>query len=228
MCRVVFAQTRVWCRLTKVPHEAGKILLFPRSHLLFREHSGLSQWSTHRRTRTMTTHAIAPSTSRITAVRASATAKPSSRRATRVVAAACGTNHLTTLTNAALALALAFTPPAFAAPNPYGGVGLEIYIGPDRLPAIVEFLPTKKTGPAHDAGFMLNDKILEVDGAATTDLGGLKGVADALRGDAGTDVDVTVGRGRGRAPLTVEKVTIKREEITPNPRSCFVGSCARV
>ena len=122
----------------------------------------------------------------------------------------------------------AFTPPAFAAPDPYGGVGLEIYIGPDKLPAIVEFLPTKKTGPAHDAGFMLNDKILEVDGAATTDLGGLKGVADALRGDAGTDVDVTVGRGRGKAPLTVEKVTMKREEITPNPRSCFVGSCARV
>ena len=121
-----------------------------------------------------------------------------------------------------------FTPPAFAAPDPYGGVGLEIYIGPDKLPAIVEFLPTKKTGPAHDAGFMLNDKILEVDGAATTDLGGLKGVADALRGDAGTDVDVTVGRGRGKAPLTVEKVTMKREEITPNPRSCFVGSCARV
>lgn len=179
---------------------------------------------------TMTTHAIAPSTSRITAVRASATAKSSSRRATRVVAAACGTNHLTTLTNGALALALAlaFTPPAFAAPDPYGGVGLEIYIGPDKLPAIVEFLPTKKTGPAHDAGFMLNDKILEVDGAATTDLGGLKGVADALRGDAGTDVDVTVGRGRGKAPLTVEKVTMKREEITPNPRSCFVGSCARV
>ena len=179
---------------------------------------------------TMTTHAIAPSTSRITSGRASATAKSSSRCATRVVAAACGTNHLTTLTNGALALALAlaFTPPAFAAPDPYGGVGLEIYIGPDKLPAIVEFLPTKKTGPAHDAGFMLNDKILEVDGAATTDLGGLKGVADALRGDAGTDVDVTVGRGRGKAPLTVEKVTIKREEITPNPRSCFVGSCARV
>ena len=133
-----------------------------------------------------------------------------------------------TISGGALALALAFTPPALAALDPYGGVGLEIYVGPDRLPAIVEFLPTKTTGPAHDAGMRLNDKILEVNGVAATELGGLQGVAKALRGEAGTDVDVTVGRGRGRAPLAVEKVRMKREEIAPNPRSCFVGSCARV
>lgn len=133
-----------------------------------------------------------------------------------------------TISGGALALALAFTPPALAALDPYGGVGLEIYVGPDRLPAIVEFLPTKTTGPAHDAGLRLNDKILEVNGVAATELGGLQGVAKALRGEAGTDVDVTVGRGRGRAPLAVEKVRMKREEIAPNPRSCFVASCARV
>ena len=133
-----------------------------------------------------------------------------------------------TISGGALALALAFTPPALAALDPYGGVGLEIYVGPDRLPAIVEFLPTKTTGPAHDAGMRLNDKILEVNGVAATELGGLQGVAKALRGEAGTDVDVTVGRGRGRAPLAVEKVRMKREEIAPNPRSCFVASCARV
>lgn len=147
------------------------------------------------------------------------------RGATRVVTTS---RAKITISGGALALALAFTPPALAALDPYGGVGLEIYVGPDRLPAIVEFLPTKTTGPAHDAGLRLNDKILEVNGVAATELGGLQGVAKALRGEAGTDVHVTVGRGRGRAPLAVEKVRMKREEIAPNPRSCFVGSCARV
>ena len=153
------------------------------------------------------------------------------RGATRVVTAApasTASRAKITISGGALALALAFTPPALAALDPYGGVGLEIYVGPDRLPAIVEFLPTKTTGPAHDAGLRLNDKILEVNGVAATELGGLQGVAKTLRGEAGTDVDVTVGRGRGRAPLAVEKVRMKREEIAPNPRSCFVGSCARV
>ena len=154
------------------------------------------------------------------------------RGATRVVTTAAPTSTASrakiTISGGALALALAFTPPALAALDPYGGVGLEIYVGPDRLPAIVEFLPTKTTGPAHDAGLRLNDKILEVNGVAATELGGLQGVAKALRGEAGTDVDVTVGRGRGRAPLAVEEVRMKREEIAPNPRSCFVASCARV
>ena len=87
------------------------------------------------------------------------------RGATRVVTTAAPTSTASrakiTISGGALALALAFTPPALAALDPYGGVGLEIYVGPDRLPAIVEFLPTKTTGPAHDAGLRLNDKILD-------------------------------------------------------------------
>ena len=76
-------------------------------------------------------------------------------------------------------------------------------------------------------GLRLNDKILEVNGVAATGSEFVRG-GESLRGEAGTDVDVTVGRGRGRAPLAVEKGRMKREEIAPNPRSCFVGSCARV
>ena len=40
-------------------------------------------------------------------------------------------------------------------------MGLEIFVGPDKLPQVVETLP-KKGGPAYEAGVRLNDKILQV------------------------------------------------------------------
>ena len=149
-----------------------------------------------------------------------------------------------TLTAAATAAAAFSSPSSFAAAadTTYTGVGLEIFVGPDKRPAVVEFLGPSggKNGPAFDAGVKLNDKLLEVDGKSTAEMGGLRGVAAALRGGGdggegegarGTEnVEVVVARkgSKGGAKVTEEKLVIRRGSVAPNPRSCFVASCARV
>ena len=83
------------------------------------------------------------------------------------------------------------TPPAIAAAasaseaSGYVGVGLEVYVAPDVYPTVIEFLPTKTSGPAHDAGVRINDKIAAVNGAETRAMRSLADVASALRGGGG-------------------------------------------
>ncbi|EEH59237.1 PDZ domain protease [Micromonas pusilla CCMP1545] len=128
------------------------------------------------------------------------------------------------------------TPPAIAAAasaseaSGYVGVGLEVYVAPDGYPTVIEFLPTKTSGPAHDAGVRINDKIAAVNGAETRAMRCLADVASALRGGgAGGDaVELTLLRRRGRTTETVAASVTRVGGITPNPRSCFVSSCARV
>ena len=125
----------------------------------------------------------------------------------------------------------------------YTGVGMEVFVGPDKLPQVVEFLGPegqKRAGPAYTAGVRLMDKVLAVDGEDAAGLGGLQGVAAALRGDdrgggggatAGSTVEVVVVHRGGRAAAAAGRtkaVTITRGEVAPNPRSCFVANCARV
>ena len=84
----------------------------------------------------------------------------------------------------------------------------------------------EKAGPAWDGGVRLNDKILSIDGARAADAGGLAAVADALRGPAGSTVELVIKRGgRGGG---VETRTVVRALVTPSERSCFLSSCARV
>ena len=141
---------------------------------------------------------------------------------------------LVAATLTAAAAAAFSSPPSFAATadTTYTGVGLEIFVGPDKRPAVVEFLGPSggKNGPAFDAGVKLNDKLLEVDGESTAEMGGLSGVAAALRGGGAESVEVVVARkgSKGGAKVTEEKIVIRRGSIAPNPRSCFVASCARV
>ena len=120
-------------------------------------------------------------------------------------------------------------PPPSLALESYAGVGLEIFIAPDGNPTVVEAFGVgyeKKAGPAWDAGVRLNDKILSIDGARAADAGGLAAVADALRGPAGSTVELEVKRGgRGGG---VETCAVVRALVTPSERSCFLSSCARV
>ena len=120
-------------------------------------------------------------------------------------------------------------PPLSLALESYAGVGLEIFIAPDGNPTVVEAFGVnyeKRAGPAWDAGVRLNDKILSIDGARAADAGGLAAVADALRGPAGSTVELEVKRGgRGGG---VETRAVVRALVTPSERSCFLSSCARV
>ena len=128
-----------------------------------------------------------------------------------------------------LAATVPALPPRSRALESYAGVGLEIFIAPDRNPTVVEAFGVgyaKKAGPAWDGGVRLNDKILSIDGARAADAGGLAAVADALRGPAGSTVELVIKRGgRGGG---VETRTVVRALVTPSERSCFLSSCARV
>jgi C-terminal processing protease CtpA/Prc len=56
----------------------------------------------------------------------------------------------------------------------YTGVGMEVFVGPDKLPQVVEFLGPegqKRAGPAYTAGVRLMDKVLAVDGEDAAGLG---------------------------------------------------------
>ena len=148
-----------------------------------------------------------------------------------------------TLAAAMLAVALNAAPPdasAAVTDASYVGVGLEIFVAPDKLPTVIEFLGPegKKDGPARDAGMQVNDKLLEIGGTSTSEMGGLQGVAAALRGEGNQaprekgepdEVEVLVARKeKGSRGATTKRIVIARGTVAPNPRSCFVASCARV
>ena len=147
-------------------------------------------------------------------VRAATAPLPSSLRSSRDrrrrrVDAAAAAALASVVAAASIHLARA-TPPAIAAAasaseaSGYVGVGLEVYVAPDGYPTVIEFLPTKTSGPAHDAGVRINDKIAAVNGAETRATRSLADVASALRGGGGeTDCRLLPMRAPVRASIVV-------------------------
>jgi hypothetical protein len=125
--------------------------------------------------------------------------------------------------------ALSFPSDAAQALETYSGVGLEIFTSGGESVKVVEAFGeayAKREGPAWQAGVRVGDSLVEVDGKTPTELGGLAGVAEALRGANGTKVSVRVTR-KVRREQVVEVLEVTRQEVEPSPRSCFVATCKR-
>jgi carboxyl-terminal processing protease len=87
----------------------------------------------------------------------------------------------------------------------FGGVGMEIGIRDGTL-TVVSPLPGT---PASRAGIQAKDKIIEINGKSTQDLSVDKAVK-RIRGEIGTDVELTVVRDGVSEPLSI---TVERAEI---------------
>ncbi|MFP4566667.1 MAG: S41 family peptidase [Spirochaetaceae bacterium] len=84
----------------------------------------------------------------------------------------------------------------------FGGVGLYISkqsVPEDsREPAYVEVISPIESTPADRAGLRSGDLIIAIEGEATEDLS-IDEVVSRLRGDPGSNVEITVRRGEGRS-----------------------------
>lgn len=88
----------------------------------------------------------------------------------------------------------------------YAGIGAEVR----DIDGSVFIMGLNESGGAKDAGFLPGDRIVEVDGENVEDLG-IRGIVDRLRGEAGTSVDLGVGRD-GEEGMIVH--TVERRELS--------------
>lgn len=91
----------------------------------------------------------------------------------------------------------------------FGGLGIRILASPDGYVKIIQ--PLDGT-PAMKAGLRSGDKIIEIDGESIKNRS-LEEMANALRGEVGTEITITIQRPGRDAPFPV---TITRDIIT-NP-----------
>ncbi|QQG50655.1 MAG: S41 family peptidase [Candidatus Saccharibacteria bacterium] len=90
-----------------------------------------------------------------------------------------------------------------------GGIGAEIGVRDDQ-PTIIRVLDNN---PAANAGLKAGDRIIGVNDEATSDWTVEKVVA-AIRGEAGTTVKVTVGRGTATQEYTITRATVNNPSVS--------------
>lgn len=105
----------------------------------------------------------------------------------------------------------------------FGGVGLSIskpIESTTEKPAYVEVAAPIEDSPGAKAGIATGDRIIEIDGLPTQDMT-MQDVLNHLRGEVGTDVNVTILRGKS----TTWTVSLKRALIeVPTIKSGMLGS----
>ncbi len=98
----------------------------------------------------------------------------------------------------------------------FGGVGMyinkqlpETEDGAPRRDGYIEVVSPIEDTPAYRAGLRAGDLIVAVEGEPTNDLS-VDEVVDRLRGAPGTEVDITIRRGRSQEfPVTLERAVIQ-------------------
>lgn len=88
--------------------------------------------------------------------------------------------------------------------NSYVGIGITIVVRDDGLLDVTQVNPDS---PALQAGMMPGDILSEVEGISVAELG-LEGTKNAIRGEAGTSVNISVLRDDKPVPMTVTRQTI--------------------
>ena len=87
----------------------------------------------------------------------------------------------------------------------FGGIGIRVGMENGLLVVLSPMIGT----PAHAAGILAGDRIMEIDGCPTKDLS-LDDAVEMLQGKVGTDVTLTVVH---RYTRVLEKITVKRQRI---------------
>ena len=96
--------------------------------------------------------------------------------------------------------------------NEYVGIGVTVQLLNEDDPGF-SILEVNKNGPAYTAGLQVNDVILAVEGANSLELG-IDGVKDAIRGEAGTEVTLTILRDGEELDITIPRAVIEYEIVT--------------
>jgi carboxyl-terminal processing protease len=89
----------------------------------------------------------------------------------------------------------------------FGGLGIEVTL--DQETELVKVVTPMDDTPASRAGVLPNDLIFEIDGEPTRGLS-LREAVDQMRGDVGSDIDLTLIREGADGPVSV---TLTREII---------------
>lgn len=92
-----------------------------------------------------------------------------------------------------------------APPAPFGGIGIVMRTGSDGRPALMRVL---NGGPADAAGLAVDDVIREINGVATDKMTPEQ-ARDALRGPAGTTVELSVHRAGKAHTRVIRRQVIK-------------------
>ncbi|GHB14524.1 S41 family peptidase [Salinicola rhizosphaerae] len=93
----------------------------------------------------------------------------------------------------------------------FSGVGIEVGLRDDQLTVIAPIDDT----PAARAGIQPGDRILAIDGTPTNNLS-LQEAVDLMRGDAGTELELTLLRDGEQEPrtLTLTRASIQSESVS--------------
>ena len=90
------------------------------------------------------------------------------------------------------------------------GIGITLHL--DYKENTMTVSSVLRDSPAQAAGFEVGDVILAVDGKTVTDIG-INGAANAIRGEAGTDVTITVRRGDSEINITATRAKITERTV---------------
>lgn len=96
--------------------------------------------------------------------------------------------------------------------NEYVGIGVTVQLVNEDDPGFT-ILEVNKNGPAFTGGILPNDIILEVEGVSSLELG-IEGVKDKIRGEAGTQVNLTILRDGQELPMSITRAVIEYEVVT--------------
>ncbi len=94
--------------------------------------------------------------------------------------------------------------------NSYVGVGITISNAEDSAYQIIS---VTRGGPAQQAGIQPFDVLLAVDGVAVRDFATYDDMVNAVRGEAGTEVGLTVLRGEETLEFAVTRAEVYNEQI---------------
>lgn len=96
--------------------------------------------------------------------------------------------------------------------NAYVGIGVTIRLVNEDDPGLTVISVTSNS-PAYQAGLQIDDVIVAVEGESVTELG-LEETQSRVKGEAGTDVTLTILRGDERFDVTITRGVVEMEVVT--------------
>ena len=94
----------------------------------------------------------------------------------------------------------------------FGGIGVQVEY--DHANKTILINQVFEDGPAYEAGLKVGDYVIGVDGKTLDELGGYQNALNFVRGEAGTDVTVTVDRKGEKIDITVTRDLITESSVS--------------